>query len=196
MKSHTEYLVELNARFDELAEYLPPTTDPVEIERRQEQDKVYIYLGGLDSSYEAVRSQILLSPELPSYSAIVAMVQREDSRRAAMSSEVQRNNQAVETLAFAVSGSNLDRGRNKSEKCSHCKKLGHTSDRCWVLHPHLKPRWKGDGGYQSQGEVAKKNTKTLDGRQEEKKGFLAKGEASRSESIPEVSRLDRIDRTC
>jgi hypothetical protein len=42
MKSHTEYLVELNARFDELAEYLPPTTDPVEIEKRQEQDKVYI----------------------------------------------------------------------------------------------------------------------------------------------------------
>jgi len=79
MKSHTEYLVELNAMFDELAEYLPPTTDPVEIERRQEQDKVYIYLGGLDSSYEAVRSQILLSPELPSYSAIVAMVQREHS---------------------------------------------------------------------------------------------------------------------
>jgi hypothetical protein len=50
MKSHTKYLVELNARFDELAEYLPPTTDPMKFERRQEQDKVHIYLGGLDSS--------------------------------------------------------------------------------------------------------------------------------------------------
>jgi len=84
-------------------------------------------------------------------------------------------------------------GRNKSEKCSHCKKSEHTSDRCWVLHPHLKPRWKGDGGNRGQGEVAKKNTKTLDGRQEEKRGFLAKGEASESEIIPEASRLDRIE---
>jgi hypothetical protein len=106
------------------------------------------------------------------------MVQRKDSRRAAMSSKVQRNNQTAEILAFAVSGSNIDRGRNKSKKCYDCKKSGHTSDRCWVLHPQLKPKCKGDGGNRGQGEVAKKNTKTLDGRQEEKRGFLAKGEAS------------------
>lgn len=27
--------------------------------------------------------------------------------------------------------------------CDHCKKKGHIKDKCWILHPHLKPsKWK------------------------------------------------------
>jgi gag-polypeptide of LTR copia-type len=100
-KSHTEYLVELTAKFDELDEFLPLTTDPKEIEKRREQDKIDIYLGGLDSSYEAVRSQILLSTELPSFSAVVAMVHREDERMIAMNPELQEPRHARENQALS-----------------------------------------------------------------------------------------------
>ena len=24
--------------------------------------------------------------------------------------------------------------------CDHCKKKGHGKDKCWILHPHLKPQ--------------------------------------------------------
>ncbi|KAJ1685052.1 hypothetical protein LUZ63_016442 [Rhynchospora breviuscula] len=203
-KNHTEYLVELTAKFDELEEYLPPTSDPLELERRQEHEKVYLYLGGLDSSYDAVRSQILLSLELPSFSTVVAMVQREDSRRTAMNKESQEQRHAVESQAFAAtsSTSNSDRGRNKGnrdEKCTHCKKNGHTIDRCWVLHPHLKPKWRGERGNQGQWEVTKKMGKTLD---QEKRGLCVRGEEDGEAAEPnkttrveptEASRLDRIE---
>lgn len=25
-------------------------------------------------------------------------------------------------------------------KCDHCKKEGHTKERCWILNPYLKPK--------------------------------------------------------
>jgi gag-polypeptide of LTR copia-type len=189
-KSHTDHLVELTAKFDELDKYLPPTTNLAEIEKRRHHDKIYIYLGSLDSSYEAVRSQILLSSEFPPFSAVVAMVQREESRRNVMCVEVQEARSVVENQAFAVT---VDRGRNKGrdgERCSHCKKVGHTADRCWVLNPHLKPKWKGEGGSHGQGEAAKKGDRTLDTK-EGRKGFSVRGEINESKG-PEDSRLDRI----
>jgi gag-polypeptide of LTR copia-type len=162
-RSHTEYLVELTAKFDELDEYLPPTTDPTGLEKQREHEKVYTYLGGLDSSYEGVRLQILLSTELPTFSAVVAMVQREDARRTAMQSEPQETRQIAEHLAYVVTtaNSNSDKGRSKGgkegERCTHCKRNGHTAEKCWILHPHLKPKWRGDGGgNRGQGEAAKK----------------------------------------
>ena len=43
-----------------------------------------------------------------------------------------------------------DAGKRKEKKtttagkekptCKHCKKVGHDEDRCWVLHPDLKPK--------------------------------------------------------
>ncbi|XP_010532412.1 PREDICTED: uncharacterized protein LOC104808431 [Tarenaya hassleriana] len=27
----------------------------------------------------------------------------------------------------------------KGYYCEHCKRAGHTKDRCWILNPHLKP---------------------------------------------------------
>ena len=47
--------------------------------------------------------------------------------------------------------------------CEHCKKRGHIKDKCWILHPHLKPakfkvnisqeaRQAGGSGSSKQGE--------------------------------------------
>jgi hypothetical protein len=49
-----------------------------------EQDKVFQFLSGLDPSYKPIRAQILLSKELPKLQAVVAIIQREESRRTLM----------------------------------------------------------------------------------------------------------------
>jgi len=41
--------------------------------------------------------------------------------------------------------------------CTHCKKDGHTSDKCWFLHSELKPKWwddRGEGNQKSKKKVA------------------------------------------
>jgi ABC-type uncharacterized transport system ATPase subunit len=87
-KTHNEYLSQLRAKFEELKVYLPPTSNPIEIQKRREFDEIYTYLSGLDSSNEAVRSQILSSPTPLNFTSIVATIQREDSRRHGMVSPI------------------------------------------------------------------------------------------------------------
>jgi hypothetical protein len=55
--------------------YLPPTTDLKEIQNRAERDEIYLYFLGLDSSYEIIRSHILLLADLPSLKIVVTMTQ-------------------------------------------------------------------------------------------------------------------------
>jgi hypothetical protein len=72
---------------DELKLYRPPTSDPEEISKREEQDEIFRFLASLDSSYEYVRSQILLLPELPSIDDVMDCVEGEESRRVVVGSQ-------------------------------------------------------------------------------------------------------------
>jgi Retrotransposon gag protein len=78
-----EYYNDLKTKWDELALYTQ-TTDLKYLEH----EKIFQFLSGLDSRYELVRAQILLSKELPKLRAVVTMVQREESRRQVMNSQV------------------------------------------------------------------------------------------------------------
>ncbi|KAJ1686696.1 hypothetical protein LUZ63_018086 [Rhynchospora breviuscula] len=167
-KSNTEYLGLLKTKWQELAFYLPPTTDLKIIQARTEQDCIYQYLSGFDSSYEQIRSQILNSAELPSLATVAATIQREETRRRFMTPD---NQQQSENQAFISNwtrgeqftkqgeqsnihqgsrgffgGRGRGRGRGnrptagKTPYCDHCDKAGHSRDRCWDLFPHLKPQ--------------------------------------------------------
>jgi hypothetical protein len=49
------------------------------------------------------------------------------------------------------------RGNRPAAYCDHCAREGHSRDRCWVLHPHLKPRrdkTSGGGGNQPSVQAA------------------------------------------
>jgi hypothetical protein len=72
-------------------------------------------------------------------------------------------NPKPEVLAFSTQHL-TEKGR--TEQCSHYKSEGHSQERCWVLHPHLKPK----RSERNQAEVAKKKgfVKTLE---EERKGI-------------------------
>nr|CAD1824666.1 unnamed protein product [Ananas comosus var. bracteatus] len=100
-------------------------------------------LAGLDSNYEAIRSQILMQSELPSLNDVCALLQREEKRRAVMKPTEQSN---MEHSAFfsntATNRGRGDRGRGRGRgrgfgdrpRCSHCNKLGHVKERCWELY--------------------------------------------------------------
>jgi hypothetical protein len=49
------------AKYEELKLYRPLTTNLSVLQEREEMDKIYTFLAALDSSYEAIRAQILLS---------------------------------------------------------------------------------------------------------------------------------------
>ncbi|KAJ4821283.1 hypothetical protein LUZ62_033849 [Rhynchospora pubera] len=164
-RSNTEYLGLLKTKWQELAFYLPPTTDLKVIQARTEQDCIYQYLSGFDSSYEQIRSQILNSAELPSLATVVATIQREETRQRFMTTDnqPQSENQAFvshwnkgeqtskqgEHVSIRQGGrgssSGRGRGRGRGTRatpyCDYCNKPGHSRDRCWDLFPHLKPRW-------------------------------------------------------
>jgi hypothetical protein len=72
------------SKWEELNVYLPPTVDPNENQKRSEHDLIFTYLGALDNTYEAIRSQILASAEMPDFDSVVARIQQEESRRTLM----------------------------------------------------------------------------------------------------------------
>jgi hypothetical protein len=76
----------LQEKTDELRLYRPPTSNLEEIQRREEHDDVFRFLASLDQSYEAVRSQILLLPDLPPLDDVMGRVEGEETRRIIMDS--------------------------------------------------------------------------------------------------------------
>lgn len=146
-RSVTELVGQLMCKWNELAIYQPPTTDLKIIQQRIEEEKIFQFLAALNSSYEAVRTQILLSSELPSFYSVIGLVQREEVRLRAM-------NREQETVDWNLLLSD-NRGDGKSKqllRCSHCNRNGHEKSGCWFLHPQLRPsRERKSSGYGGNG---------------------------------------------
>jgi len=142
-RSNTEYLGALKKKKAELRTYRPLTTDLTTLQKRDEEDDIFQYLAGLNPSYEAVRSQIMTTVPLPSYSQIQNLIQQEESRRSVMGGLQITKFEEHETRGLAVKNPNFNQNRpnqTKTKKCKHCKREGHTQDRYWFLYPHLKPK--------------------------------------------------------
>jgi gag-polypeptide of LTR copia-type len=83
-QSVSEIFSLLQEKSDELKLYRPPTVDPEKIQKREEHDEVFRFLASLDSTYESVRSQILLLPDLPSIDDVMGRIEGEEIRRLVM----------------------------------------------------------------------------------------------------------------
>ncbi|RVW14453.1 Retrovirus-related Pol polyprotein from transposon RE2 [Vitis vinifera] len=131
--------------WSELEVYRPHTVDPVVLKKRTEEDKVFQVLASLGSEFEDLRCHILMSPELPSLKSVCSTIQREEIRRKVMIRETVTN--SSDTRAY-IAHKNYEgksiKGKRLDLKCEHCNAPGHTSDRCWVLHPELKPKFTKD----------------------------------------------------
>ncbi|KAF3772704.1 hypothetical protein EJ110_NYTH57215 [Nymphaea thermarum] len=92
---------------------------------------VFLFLSSLNDDYENIRSQILNSDESFSIEDVYARVEAEEQRKL-----ISSDRKGEEQSAF-VSRASVGSSRS-SRKCTHCKKLGHTIDFCWDLHPEKK----------------------------------------------------------
>jgi hypothetical protein len=185
----------VRAKYEELKLYRPNTTDLKVLQERDEMDRIYTFLAALEPSYEPIRAQILLSTEKLSFEAVTTQVRQEALWRVAMGAP--DSNPKPESHAFSAHRFNLGKGRNQGsrERCSHCNRDGHSQERCWILHPHLRPR-------KNQGETANKKavSKILE---PEKREFLStredasekesKGGSEGTNSRNESNRLDRLE---
>ncbi|KAI9161361.1 hypothetical protein LWI28_016705 [Acer negundo] len=151
-KTFSEHLGFLKKLWDELNIYHPYTTDEKIILQRVEEDKIFSLLNGLKPDYENLRSNVLVGSQLPSFSNVCNVVQREETRLETMKVETKSLSEKSESHALSSEkndkknhpgsdkGKNTyhNKGRNGSYHCDHCGKNGHIKDRCWELHPHLK----------------------------------------------------------
>lgn len=146
--------------WSELEVYRPHTVDPVVLKKRTEEDRVFQVLASLGSEFEDLRCHILMSPELPSLKSVCSTIQREEVHRKVMIRETVTN--SSDTRAY-IAHKNYEgksiKGKRLDLKCEHCNAPGHTSDRCWVLHPELKPKFTKDkrGGDHKRGFNHKAN---------------------------------------
>jgi gag-polypeptide of LTR copia-type len=192
-KQQTQSVMELfsylEKKKEELRMYRPPTTDLSEIRRREEQDDIFRFLAALDVSYEQARSQILLSSELPSIDEVAEMIQREETRRAVMGQPTMEN---PEVKAY-ISGSRTipnPRYGNRGEqlKCEYCKREGHTKEKCWHLHPELRPKGLRRGDDRWQGEKNRRSYVTQKGERVEFPAERVKGHTSAENKVdPTIS---------
>ncbi|KAL1203455.1 hypothetical protein V5N11_014381 [Cardamine amara subsp. amara] len=108
----------------------PPTIDIKEIVERREQDQVFGLLLALDESYFGLVYHILRFEKLPTLNQVCMMFQTEEGSRGLFkgSREVAHVSKGKEVGLVAD---------KKGLWCDHCKKSGHTRDKCWTLYPHL-----------------------------------------------------------
>jgi hypothetical protein len=131
----------------------PNTSDPNQIQEQKKQERTFQLLTNLDMSYEAFCSQILLKSSLPSIENMVSLIEQEEFHRCAMGVPQAVFDERSETQTLAIKYPRNPNFKGKGQatttnKCSHYKKLGHKNEKCWFLHPHLRPArcdW-GDAG--------------------------------------------------
>ncbi|XP_038704707.1 uncharacterized protein LOC120000651 [Tripterygium wilfordii] len=138
-KPFVQLLSCLKKMWNELELYRPHTVDTTILRNRVMEDKIFQLLASLGPEYEDLRSRVLMSPELPSLASVISMIQREELRRKVMNVEARPN--LSESRAYASY-----KGKRPDLKCQHCHHLGHLVERCWVLHPELKPKFAKDKG--------------------------------------------------
>ncbi|XP_048430240.1 uncharacterized protein LOC125472615 [Pyrus x bretschneideri] len=82
-----------------------------------------------------------MNSELPSFTSICATIQREEVRRKVMNNGIKTN--VTEARAYLTNEKRY-KGKNPHLKCLHCDNIRHVRDKCWILHPELKPDFMKD----------------------------------------------------
>ncbi|KAF8069800.1 hypothetical protein N665_1132s0001 [Sinapis alba] len=116
----------------------PPTVDPSTLSARREEDKVFGLLLTLNSSYNGLIKHILRADKIPSLDEVCAQIQKEEGAVGLFGRKGELV--VVNQAEAAVANKGLYKYEDKRVLiCDHCKKKGHMKDKCWILHPHLKP---------------------------------------------------------
>uniref|UniRef100_A0A1J3DVK1 Retrovirus-related Pol polyprotein from transposon TNT 1-94 n=2 Tax=Noccaea caerulescens TaxID=107243 RepID=A0A1J3DVK1_NOCCA len=141
-----KYFGKFRSLWAELEMLRPATTTTATLNERREQDKVFALLMGLNPAYNDLIKHILRADKLPSLDEVCAQIQREQGSIGlfggkggdlVMANKAEQVHKAE--LPTANKSSYFRGGERPAIACDHCKRTGHTKDRCYFLHPHLKP---------------------------------------------------------
>ncbi|XP_020886307.1 uncharacterized protein LOC110229786 [Arabidopsis lyrata subsp. lyrata] len=145
----TQHFGKFRSLWAELEMLRPNTIDPAILNERREQDKVFGLLLTLNSTYNDLIKHLLRAEKLPNLEEVCSQIQKEQGSLGLFGNKGE--------LATANKGelTTANKGSYKSENkrgltCDHCKKTGHTKEKCWILHPHLRPsKWKDPKAHQA-----------------------------------------------
>ncbi|XP_013639256.1 PREDICTED: uncharacterized protein LOC106344416 [Brassica oleracea var. oleracea] len=122
----------------ELEMLRPATIDPYVLNERRKQDKVFALLSTLNPGYNDLIKHILRDKELPSFEEVCALIQKEQGSVGLFGG---KRDLVLANQAEGVANKGTYKTEDKKVwTCDHCKKRGHGKDKCWILHPHLKPQ--------------------------------------------------------
>ena len=147
----------------ELEMLRPSSVDPEVLNERKEQDKVFALLFTLNPVYGGLIKHILRSDKLPDLEELCAQIQKEQGSVELFGGKgdlilANKADGAEDPVEGAANKGYYKPSDKKVWECDHCKKKGHGRDKCWILHPHLKPQkfrtdaranYSGDGGESS-----------------------------------------------
>ena len=119
-----------------------------------EEQRLIQFLMGLNNSYIAVRGNILMMSPFPSISqAYSLLIQEERQRQVKAETHFLGENTSLST-AINKTQHHLPSTLNKTDTrksqlfCDHCRRIGHTMDRCYRLHSFPdKSQGRGRGGH-------------------------------------------------
>ncbi|KAM2022233.1 hypothetical protein ACFX16_044162 [Malus domestica] len=145
-QSFVQHLGSLKSMWNELDLYRPHTTESDVLLKKANEDKVFELLASLGAEYEDLRSNLLMTPELPSFISVCHAIQREETRRKVMHIEPKFSSEArVFTSNHKNFGERVFNGKKADWKCTYCNIKGHLREKCWILHLELKPKFDKEG---------------------------------------------------
>ncbi|XP_010473967.1 PREDICTED: uncharacterized protein LOC104753406 [Camelina sativa] len=109
----------------------PNTMDLAVLNERREQDKVFALLLTLNRTFNDLIKHILRADKLPSLDDVCSHIQKEQGSLGLFMGKGE--------LSMANKGTYRPDERRSKGGCEHCKRKNHTKDKCWFLHPHLRP---------------------------------------------------------
>lgn len=120
------------------------TEDSVLFLKRQENDRVFMFLAGLNTDLDEVRGRVLGKIPLPTLRETFAEIRREEARQGIMMGKTPRSSES-EGSALAIRNLGEGKRSDKVPWCDHCKREWHTRENCWKLIGK-PPNWKKKGG--------------------------------------------------
>ncbi|KAG7583644.1 Retrotransposon gag domain [Arabidopsis suecica] len=134
----TQHFGKFRSLWAELEMLRPNTLDPAVINERREQDKVFGLLFTLNPGYNDLIKHLLRADKLQNLEEVCSQIQKEQGSLGLFGSQGELVSGNSSELASANRG-NFNTNRGKAPWCDHCKKSGHAKEKCWILHPHLRP---------------------------------------------------------